>query len=289
MATEPTKPEAEAETDEDEAPVPGEPSERTKKRNDRWTNMKNARVEAEATAKAARDELENERKRARDVESQLAEMRGRMTEREEREKAQRQAQTGDDYTTKTAKLEDEIEAAYAGKDYRKGRQLEAQLRAMEIERVADARLEAFKKTIPQHDPTMTANQIEAHVLAAEFPGIMTNKKWQNATDGYVSILTGAKDMPHNIETRRQAARLAAADLGITLPGASGSDNGTQRRLYGAVSGSGGGAPAAGHDAGFDEKTSKVVELMDNFKDRGINSAEFAKRLAANRKKKAAGG
>ncbi len=280
---------AEVETDEDEAPEVGEPSERTKKRNDRWTNMKNARAEADAAAKAARDELESERKRARDVESQLAEMRGRMTEREEREKAQRQTQTGDDYTAKTTKLEDEIEAAYAGKDYRRGRQLEAQLRAMEIERVADARLEAFKKTIPQHDPAQQSAAIEAHILSGEFPFIATDKRAQRAADGYVTVLL-ARGKPDNLDTKRQAIKLAATDLGLEIPGAGSSDNSTQRRLYGATARGGGGAPA-NHDGGFDEKTQKVVDLIgSNFSDRGLNGAEFAKRLAATRaKKKAAGG
>lgn len=288
-----TKPTDEPDIDEEpEAPPPGDPAkdgEWKKKKSDRWNNMKNARVEAEARAKAAADALEAERQRARDVEAQLAEMRGRMTEREKIEATQRQTQTVDDHQSRIDKLEKEVYDAYAAKDYEKGRRIEAQIREAERKRDIASALEEFKKTIPKVDPTAQAQAVEAHILASEFPFIASDKKAQRVADGYIGILI-AKGAPDNLETKRQAVKMAAADLGLSVPGAGGGDNSTQRRLYGAVAGGGGGAPSGGGGGDdLDPQARKVAEMMDNFKDRGLSTVEFQKRLLAARKAKAKGG
>lgn len=294
MATKEDKPE-EPEADdiegiEGEAAKTDEISPHEKKRSNRWTNMMQARAEAETAAKNAREELERERAERARIDRELAEMRGRMTERDAQASAAKQIQAADDYQKQIDALEDEAHESYKNGDYKGGRRAEAQIRDLERKRAtADARAELmaeFEKKYPKQDPAAQAQAVEDHLLNSEFGGFASNDRWMKAAAGYMHILIGAKGQANNLETKRQAVKMAAADLGIQLPG-SGQDNSTQRRLYGAVSGGSNGVPTSGGETSFSDKERKVIDMMDNFKDRGITSAEFEKRLTALRKSKAA--
>ncbi len=169
-----------------------------------------------------------------------------------------------------------IFASGADDAFERGQEIQDQITAMQTARIIEAEWEKRNKgNGAAADPNAIARTVEHQMLFGEFDGLAGHEKWKQRADIYIQL--AEQDGKRGIDAKRNAVRLAAADLGIQLPGAGAADP-TQKRLYGAVRGTGGGAPVGG-EASLSADEEKMARIIDNMKDRGLSGEAFKKGMA----------